>query len=126
MAIRGAVGIIPYVASQDKAVASYYFPFAWIPYDELAAWWIHSVKLVAVTVFACASSGIAESQLAQPSYLTHCVGGGAGFYYVYFVVALIGVPQAAFLGQLGLKQRTVYGCYYGGHVSILLGSKISK
>ncbi len=108
---------LPVVIKRDLvagqvAVSAYDLLLLRIPHYELLVGIPAGVKLVKVKALARSAAGLPESYLAQTAYLAHHVGGVLPCHYVDVVVALVGVAQLAFGGQLRLQQFLVYGLYY--------------
>ena len=91
------------VRSEDITIATDDFFSLWIPNNQLFVTVVHGVKLVQIVCLSSASTGFAEHNLAQSSYLQKHVRRIMGVNDVNLVVTFVGHSQLAFLSQFLFK-----------------------
>ena len=90
---RHAVGAHLYLVAGYEAVSADYLSGLRIPHYQLAAWRLHCVKFIDITVFAGSASGRTKGDFSESSDLAHYVRRRKGVDDIYLVATLVGVAQ---------------------------------
>ena len=98
---------LPEVALEIAVAADDFFLFR-IPHDELLVAVVTNVEFIDVELLARTTARLAESNLAQSTYLTQHVGSIVGRDNINLVVALVCHAQLQFGPELALEQCFVY------------------